>query len=80
MIRQRLRNDHSWIDDGREIQHRRGVAEIPGLYFLGLQWQYTRGSALLGWVKDDAEYLAKRVAAYDPAQRQVGRISAHTGA
>jgi putative flavoprotein involved in K+ transport len=56
------------------------VAEIPGLYFLGLQWQYTRGSALLGWVKDDAEYLAKRVAAYDPAQRQVGRISAHTGA
>jgi putative flavoprotein involved in K+ transport len=74
------RNDHSWIDDGREIQHKRGVAEIPGLYFLGLQWQYTRGSALLGWVKDDAEYLAKRVAAYDPAQRQVGRISAHTGA
>ena len=74
------RNDHSWIDHGHEIQHKRGVTEIPGLYFLGLQWQYTRGSALLGWVKDDAEYIADRIAAYGPAQRQVGRITAHTGA
>jgi putative flavoprotein involved in K+ transport len=55
------------------------VAEIPGLYFLGLQWQYTRGSALLGWVKDDAEYIADRIAAYEP-QSQVGAITAHTGA
>ena len=60
------RNDHSWIDDGREIQHKRGVTEVPGLYFLGLQWQYTRGSALLGWVKDDAEYIANRIAEFDP--------------
>ena len=29
-----------------------------GLYFLGLSWQHTRGSALLGWVKDDAEFIA----------------------
>jgi len=55
------------------------VTEIPGLYFLGLQWQYTRGSALLGWVKDDAEYIAERIAAYEP-QPQVGAITAHTGA
>ena len=34
--------------------HRRGVTASPGLYFLGLPWQHTRGSALLGWVKDDA--------------------------
>ena len=34
--------------------HRRGVTDSPGLYFLGLSWQHTRGSALLGWVKDDA--------------------------
>ena len=58
--------DHSWIqlpvatDDGT-VRHRRGVTEIPGLYFLGLPWQHTRGSALLGWVKDDAEYLAARI-------------------
>lgn len=60
--------DHSWIklpiahEDG-SVHHCRGVADMPGLYFLGLPWQHTRGSALLGWVKHDAEYLARRVAA-----------------
>jgi putative flavoprotein involved in K+ transport len=42
--------------------HRRGVTEVPGLYFLGLTWQYTRGSALLGFVADDAAYLAEQIA------------------
>jgi putative flavoprotein involved in K+ transport len=60
------RPDHSWIGlditdaDGR-LRHRRGVTAIPGLYFLGLSWQHTRGSALLGWVKDDAEFIAGRI-------------------
>jgi putative flavoprotein involved in K+ transport len=59
--------DHSFVqapafgDDGR-VLHRRGVTDVPGLYFLGLLWQYTRGSALLGWVKDDAEYIAAEIA------------------
>jgi putative flavoprotein involved in K+ transport len=63
--------DHSWIDvpvfdeDGRAL-HRRGVTESPGLYFLGLSWQHTRGSALLGWVKDDAAYLGQEISAYRP--------------
>jgi putative flavoprotein involved in K+ transport len=63
------RPDYSWIrlpvfdDDGR-LRHRRGVTDVPGLYFLGLTWQYTRGSALIGWVKDDAEFIAERIAAY----------------
>ncbi len=63
-----FRVDHSWIDvpvfdaDGRVI-HQRGVTPAEGLYFLGMQWQHTRGSALLGWVKDDAEYLAERIEA-----------------
>jgi putative flavoprotein involved in K+ transport len=35
---------------------------VPGLYFLGLPWQHTRGSALLGWVKDDAQYIASEIA------------------
>ena len=61
--------DHSWIDlpvftESEELVHRRGVTDVPGLYFLGLPWQYTRGSALLGWVKDDAEFLAERIAAF----------------
>jgi putative flavoprotein involved in K+ transport len=61
-----FRVDHSWIDvpvfdgDGRVV-HQRGVTDSPGLYFLGLSWLHTRGSALIGWVKDDAEHLAHQV-------------------
>jgi putative flavoprotein involved in K+ transport len=63
-----FRADYSWIHvpgvltDGR-VAHRRGVTEVPGLYVLGLSWQHTRGSALLGFVGDDAAYLADRIAA-----------------
>ena len=62
------RSDFDWIDvpvfgqDGR-VRHRRGVTDYPGLFFLGLYWQYTRGSALLGWVKDDAEFISEHIAA-----------------
>jgi putative flavoprotein involved in K+ transport len=61
------RPDHSWIDlpvfdaTGGAV-HRRGVTDVPGLYFLGLSWQHTRGSALLGWVRDDAEFIATQIA------------------
>ena len=34
----------------------------PASCFLGLTWQHTRGSALIGWVKHDAEYIAERIA------------------
>jgi putative flavoprotein involved in K+ transport len=44
------------------VRHRRGVTEVPGLYFLGLTWQHTRGSALLGWVQEDAEFVAAQIA------------------
>jgi putative flavoprotein involved in K+ transport len=75
--------DHSWIDvpvfdESGRLAHQRGVTESPGLYFLGLTWQYTRGSALLGWVKDDAEYLARQIAAFRPSGAteapQTGRV------
>ncbi|HEX8103832.1 MAG TPA: hypothetical protein VF533_14545, partial [Solirubrobacteraceae bacterium] len=60
--------DHSIVqapvfDASGAVIHRRGVTDSPGLYFLGMPWQYTRGSALLGWVKDDAEYIAGRIEA-----------------
>ena len=60
------RPDYSWLGfpgilrDGKVI-HRRGVTQIPGLYFLGLSWQHTRGSALLGFVDDDAAHLAGHI-------------------
>ena len=62
------RSEYGWIDvpvfdqTGR-VLHRRGVTDYPGLFFLGLTWQHTRGSALLGWVKDDAEFISERIAA-----------------
>jgi putative flavoprotein involved in K+ transport len=49
---------------------------VPGLYFLGLSWQHTRGSALLGFVNDDAAYLAERIASryqQDEPATTVGR-------
>ena len=33
----------------------------------GLPWQHTRGSALLGWVKDDAEHIARHIATHEVA-------------
>ncbi len=66
------RSDYAWIDlpildsNGR-LRHRRGVTDVPGLCILGLTWQHTRGSALIGWVKDDAEFIAERIAALPEA-------------
>ena len=67
-----FRLDHSFVelpvfDGGGQVKHQRGVTELPGLYFLGLPWQHTRGSALLGWVKDDAEFIAQRIGAFAPS-------------
>lgn len=64
-----FRPDYSWIelpvlDPDGSPSHRRGVTDVPGLYFLGLSWQHTRGSALLGWVKDDADFIAAQIAAF----------------
>jgi putative flavoprotein involved in K+ transport len=85
------RPNYSWIDlpildsNGR-LRHRRGVTDIPGLNFLGLTWQWTRGSALIGWVKDDAAFLAERIAALDGAttrsvpEREPDAVGAAAGA
>jgi len=62
------RTDHSWIDvpgavgDGGRLRQVRGVTPAPGLYTLGLPWQHTRGSALLGWVGADAAFIAAKIA------------------
>lgn len=72
------RPDHSWVelplfgDDGRP-RHRRGVTDVPGVYFLGLSWQHTRGSALIGFVGDDAAFVAGEIAAHLDAAHAVSR-------
>ena len=73
--------DHSWIhapvfDANGHLVHERGVTASPGLYFLGLPWQHTRGSALLGWVKDDAEYLARQIGAMPSTRAPVSEHAA----
>jgi putative flavoprotein involved in K+ transport len=66
------RPDYDWlhipgvVGEGHVV-HRRGVTEVPGLYFLGLSWQHTRGSALLGFVQEDAAFLADRIQAHHRA-------------
>jgi putative flavoprotein involved in K+ transport len=78
-----FRPDHAFIqapvfdEDGR-VRHVRGVTGSPGLYVLGLPWQHTRGSALLGWVGDDAEFLAGRIAehAATPRTARAGAVAA----
>jgi putative flavoprotein involved in K+ transport len=76
------RPDYSWIDlpifdsDGR-LRHRRGVTDVPGLSFLGLTWQHTRGSALIGWVKDDAQFISERIAALQVAKTQAAPERGH---
>jgi putative flavoprotein involved in K+ transport len=61
------RSDFSWIDvpgvrdESGGISHRRGATDAPGLFFIGLTWQHTRGSALIGFVGDDAAFIAGRL-------------------
>ncbi len=45
------------MDSKNYPKNYRGISEIKGLYYLGLPWLHTRGSATLGGVKNDAIYL-----------------------
>ena len=60
------RPDYSWIHvpvlDARGAPiHRRGVTNAPGLYFVGMKNQYSRGSSLLHWVREDAAHIVQQV-------------------
>jgi len=79
-----FRADHAWIelpvfDEHGRVAHKRGVTNVPGLYFLGLSWQHTRGSALIGWVGDDAEFLAQQIDSFEPPARSEGRFPERVG-
>jgi putative flavoprotein involved in K+ transport len=62
-----FRPDHSWIegvttDEQGWPLHRRGVSQVPGLYFVGLPWLHARKSSLFLGVGDDAEYIVGHLA------------------
>jgi putative flavoprotein involved in K+ transport len=62
-----FRRDDSWIElpifgsDGWPFQQRGVVADAPGLYFLGLKFQYAFRSMLIGGVGRDASYVARHI-------------------
>lgn len=63
-----FRMDYSWLDvpgivvDG-QVVHTNGLTAVPGLTFLGLPRQRSRSSDWLGFVADDAAWLADRLLA-----------------
>lgn len=62
------RMDLRWID-GLEVdaqgfpKHQGGIAAEPGLYFMGLPWQNSRGSATIPGVGPDAQKVVAHLAA-----------------
>jgi putative flavoprotein involved in K+ transport len=59
--------DLSWIDvpvlDARgQPLHRHGITDVPGMYFIGLQWLSKMTSSFLSGVGDDAARLADHIA------------------
>jgi putative flavoprotein involved in K+ transport len=74
--------DHRWIEipafDGRGYpMHWRGATSCPGLYFIGLPWQYSWGSGRFEAVGRDAEFLAGHI---DAARRYADVCGTLTGA
>lgn len=62
-----IRHDYSWIDlplpldMGWPIEYRGVVDELPGLYFVGLAFQYSISSGEMNGVGRDAAYIAERI-------------------
>jgi putative flavoprotein involved in K+ transport len=69
-----FRPDTSWIDlpdfnaDAEPEQHRGVLPGQPGLYLIGWLFQYSLASSMIHGVGRDAEYIARHIAASEPAQ------------
>ncbi len=70
-----FREEFSWIDlpifgeDGRPLHERGVVVGEPGLYFVGMLFQYAMSSDVLPGVGRDAEYIAKHITSQAPKSR-----------
>jgi putative flavoprotein involved in K+ transport len=77
-----FRSDYSWLNipgvwSGTQVHHTRGRTNAPGLWFIGLPWQHTRGSALLGFVGDDAAWVAAGIAAHHEKSPRAHHAAEH---
>jgi putative flavoprotein involved in K+ transport len=74
--------DLAWIDlpvfaqDGGPVHDRGVVGSEPGLYFVGLVFQYALASSLVGGVGRDAEHIAEHIAARHPDGRPAAALTA----
>ena len=74
-----FRQEFAWIklpalgDDGWPREARGVVAEIPGLYFCGLSFQYSFSSMLLAGAGRDAGFVAARIASRQRRAARHGR-------
>jgi putative flavoprotein involved in K+ transport len=75
-----FRYDFSWIDlpvfgyDGAPT-HTRGVADdAPGLYFMGLRFQFAAASDVFPGVGRDAQYVAKHIASRERTSRSTSSL------
>jgi len=81
-----FREEFSWIDlpifdESGKPRHERGVVQAePGLYFVGLIFQYSVTSDVLPGVGRDAEYVAKHISSSSHAHRVVPGVDVEDGA
>lgn len=61
-------------DDGRPLHDRGVVAAAPGLYFMGLVFQFAASSDVLPGVGRDAKYIAKHIATRASNGRPAARV------
>ncbi|MGZ5292265.1 MAG: flavin-containing monooxygenase, partial [Actinomycetota bacterium] len=79
-----FRHDLSWIDlpifgeDGTPAHERGVVTGEPGLYLVGLPFQYSMGSEVLPGVPRDAEYVVRHLVrrSEEATRRQEGALAA----
>jgi len=64
------RDNSQWIsipeikDECGNFIHKEGISPMPGLFFIGRPWQRARGSAFIGGVGYDAQFIAAHVNKY----------------
>jgi putative flavoprotein involved in K+ transport len=54
--------DETMLDEHGAPVHERGVGRVPGIYFLGFPWLWTRKSGIILGVDEDAGFIADHIA------------------
>ena len=76
--------DFAWVDlpvlaeAGGPVHDRGIVGSEPGLYFVGLVFQYALASSLVGGVGRDAKHIAEQIASHHPNRRPTEHMAAGT--